>query len=168
MDQGQRLARSSPVLHFIRLPLWMSCGFWTTGPMFEIDLLRVCRVKRTAGVSSRSFTVTNKSKSLTCTVASSFVCASPLAVTTVVGFLEALTVSNSAEFRSFLLNMCVLAPESTTNCLPSGFMGDGSSKLHSLAGEKKVVLSVSLSFKMFLANLHASPRAHRSCLSISS
>ena len=30
---------------------------------------------------------------------------------------------------------------------------------------KKVDLSVSLSFKMFLANLHACPRAHRSCLS---
>ena len=39
--------------------------------------------------SSRSFTVTNKSNSLTYTVASSFVCTSPLAVTIVVGlFVE--------------------------------------------------------------------------------
>ena len=44
--------------------------------------------ERTAGVSSRSFMVTKKSNSLTYTVASSFVCTSLLAVTTVVGFLR--------------------------------------------------------------------------------
>ena len=46
--------------------------------------------ERTACVSSRSITVTNKSNSLTYTVASSFICTSPLAVTTVVGLLETL------------------------------------------------------------------------------
>ena len=45
-----------------------------------------------------SFTVTNKSDSLTYTVASSFVCTSPVAVTTVVGLFKTLTVANSAEF----------------------------------------------------------------------
>ena len=63
--------------------------------------------------------------------------------------------------------MCMLALESTDS-LSSGFIADGRGKLHSLVGEKKVALSVSLSFKMFLASLHASPRAHRSSLSISS
>ena len=67
----------------------------------------------------------------------------------VVWFSETFTVSNSADFRSFLLNMCIDAPES------------------SLVGEKKVALSVSSSFKMFLASFHASPRAHRSCLAAS-
>ena len=82
-------------------------------------------------------------------------------------FSETLTVSNSAEFRSFLLNMCMLAPESTTNVPSSRSIVDGAGKLHSLVGEK-VALSVSLSMKNSLANLHASPRAHRSCLSASS
>ena len=39
-------------------------------------------------MSSRSFTLTKISNSLTCTVVSSFVCTSPLAVITVMGFLE--------------------------------------------------------------------------------
>ena len=92
-------------------------------------------------MSSRSFTVTHKCNSVTYNVASSLVCTSPLAVTTVVG---SLADSKSAEFRSFLLNMCTLALESTTNCHSSGFMEDGASKLHSLVGEKTVALSVSL------------------------
>ena len=106
------------VLHFIRLPSLMSCGFcplvqWMEYPWSSQSFPS----KKTAGVSSRSFTVTNKSNSLTYTIASSFVCTSPMAVTTVVGLSETLAVSNSAALRSFLLNMCMLAPESTTNSL---------------------------------------------------
>ena len=83
------------------------------------DPRRAARVKRTAGVPSRSITVTNKSNSLTFTVDSSLVCTSPLAVT-VVGFLDILTVSNPAKLRSFLLTICILAPESATDSLSSG------------------------------------------------
>ena len=90
-------------------------------------------------MSSRSFTVTNKSNSLTCTVVSSFVCASPLAVTTVVEPLETFTVSNSAAFRSLLLSMCVDAPESTTNYLSSGFVSDRAGRHQTSVGEKNVV-----------------------------
>ena len=64
--------------------------------------------------------------------------------------------------------MCMVAPESTTNSLFFGFIVDGAGALHSMVGEKKVALSVSLNLKMFLASLHASPRAQRSCLSVSS
>ena len=68
------------------------------------------------GENSRNFfkkhTLTNKSNCLTYTVASSFVCTSPLAVITVVGLLDVLMVCNSAESRSLLLTMCILAPES--------------------------------------------------------
>ena len=39
---------------------------------------------------------------------------------TVVGRLDARTVSSSAEFKSFLLSMCIAAPNSTTNTLSSG------------------------------------------------
>ena len=62
--------------------------------------------------------------------------------------------------------MCMLALESTTNYLSSGFITDGAGRHHSLVGEKKVALFFSLSFKILLANLHASPRAHRFCLSV--
>ena len=47
---------------------------------------------------------------------------------TVVGFLDSLTVSISSECRSFLLNMCMDAPESTTNSLSSGFVEDDAVK----------------------------------------
>ena len=68
----------------------------------------------TAGVSSRSITVTNKSNGLTYTVASSLLCTSPLAVITIIGLLDVLMVSNSAESRSLFLTIYMLAPESTT------------------------------------------------------
>ena len=78
------------------------------------------------------------------------------------------TVSNYAELRSFRLNMCIDAPECTTSSLSSGFIADGGGRHHTSESEKKVALSFSLSLKMFLASLHASPRAHRSCLRVSS
>ena len=80
---------------------------------------------RTRGVSSKICTATKSSKSWTYTVASSSVCTSPLVVITVVVFLDARTVSSSAELRSFLLSMCIDAPASATNVLSSGFFEDG-------------------------------------------
>ena len=97
------------------------------------------------GVSSSSVIVTNKSNALTYTVASSLISTSPLTVTTVVGLLEALAVPNSAELRSFLLTLCMLAPEPTTNSLSSGCIVDAASKTHSSVGEKSVAFSFSLS-----------------------
>ena len=122
----------------------------------------------TAGVSSRSFTDKNKSISLTKTVGSSFVCTSPLAVITVVGLFEVVTVSNSAEFKSFLLIMCIDAPESTTNSLSSSSIFDGEGRHHFSVSEKKVDSCFSFSFRIFFASLHAASRAHRSCHSVSS
>ena len=52
----------------------------------------------------------------TFSAASSLVCTSLLAVITVVGLLDVVMVSNSAELRSFLLTICILVPESPTNC----------------------------------------------------
>ena len=60
----------------------------TAGPLTGISVVFAdfFQAIKTAGVSSKICTVTNKSKSLTYTVvASSFVCPSPLAVRTVVG-----------------------------------------------------------------------------------
>ena len=94
------------VSQWISLPFLMRCGFW---PLVHWSLYPNSSQSfpsgRTAGVFSRSITVTNKSNSRMYTVASCFVCTSPLAVTTVVGLLETLTVSNSAELRSVLLNV---------------------------------------------------------------
>ena len=87
---------------------------------------------------------------------------------TVVGLLDVVTVSNSAEFKSFLLIMCIDAPESTTNSLSSGLIVDGEGRHQFSEGEKNVVLYFSFSFRIFLASFHAASRAHRSCHSVSS
>ena len=88
-------------------------------PCFEQSL----RINRIAGVSSSNCTVTNRSRSWTKTCAYSFVCTSPFAVTTVVkGLLDLRKVSISSERKSFLLSMCIEAPESTTNIRSSVFL----------------------------------------------
>ena len=130
------------VSQWIFLPFLMRCGFW---PLVQWRLhpnsSHNFPSERTAGVFSRSITVAKHSNSRTYTVASSFACTSSLAVTTVVGLSEILTVSNSAELRSFLLTICMLAPESTTNTLSSGFIVDAAGKIHSSEGEWNVALS---------------------------
>ena len=65
---------------------------------------------------------------------------------TVVGLLDVVKVSNSAEFKSFLLIMCIDAPEPTTNSLSSGLRVDGASKRQFSEGEKNAVLSFSFNF----------------------
>ena len=118
------------------LPILMRCGFW---PFVQWKLYpkssQSFPSERTAGVFSRSINVTNKSSSLTYTIASSFAGTSPLAVTTIIEFFGILTVSNSALLKSFLLTMCMLAPESATNSLSSEFIVDAASKIHSSEGE---------------------------------
>ena len=95
---------------------------------------------RTGGESSRTCAVTNKSKSLTYTVAASFVCTLPVAVTTVLGFLDTRTVSSCAAFRSFLLGMCMGIPVSTTHFPSSGFIEDGAGRHQTSEGGKNVAL----------------------------
>ena len=96
----------------------MRCGFWLLVHWFVCTWSsRSFSKERIARVSSRNITLTNKSNCLTYIVASSLVCTSPSAVITVVGLLDVLMVSNSAELRSFLLTICMFAPESTTNSL---------------------------------------------------
>ena len=129
---------------------------------------RVFPNESTAGVSSRNITLTNKSNCLTYTVASSLVCTSPLAVITVVELLDVLMVYNSAELRSRLLTICILAQESTTNSLSSGSFVDTARSAHSSAGKLNAALFFSLSLYMFMARFQALLRAHRCCLSVSS
>ena len=87
---------------------------------------------------------------------------------TVIAHLEVVTVSNSADFRSFLLIMCIDAPESTTNSLSSSLILDGEKSHNFYVGEKNVAPSFSFSFRIFCASLHAASRAQCSCHSVSS
>ena len=98
------------------------------------------------------------SNSLTYTVASSCVYTSPLAVLTIVGLHDFVKTSISALLKSFLLIMCIDAPESTTIFLPSGFRVDAGRHLFS-EGEKNVALWCSFNFNTLLASFHAASRA---------
>ena len=115
-------------------------GMWflATRPVITVPKLfaEFSPSERTAGVFSRSITVTNKCNSRTKTVASSFSSTSLLALITMVGFFDILKVSNSALSRSFLLTMCKLAPGSTTNSLSSGFVVGAAGNTHSSEGEQ--------------------------------
>ena len=86
---------------------------------------------------------------------------------TIVGLHEFVKVSISASFKSFLLIICIDAPESTTNSLSSGFNVDAGRHLFS-GGEKNVALSGSFNFNTLLASFHAASRAPCSCHSVSS
>ena len=54
-----------------------------------------------------------------------WLCTSPLAVSTVLGFLDLRRVSSSPELASVWLNMCIDALESITNSRSSGFFEEG-------------------------------------------
>ena len=112
----------------------------------------------TAGVFSRTFIVKNISNSFTYTIASSCVCTSQLAVMTIVGLHDFVKVSISALLKSFLLIMCIDAPESTTNSRSSGLGVDAGKHLLS-EGEKNAALSRSFNFNTLLASFHAASRA---------
>ena len=104
---------------------------------------------------------------MTYTVASSCVCTSPLADMTIVGLHDFVKVSISASLKSFLLIICIDAPESTTNSRSSGLRFDAGRHLFS-EGEKNVALSRSFKFSTRLASFHAASRAPCSCHSVSS
>ena len=87
---------------------------------------------------------------------------------TVVGFRDTLTVSSSAAFRSFQPTRCTEAPESTSNSHFSCFVEDGARKNQTSEGEKNTAFCLSLSVCILLAQYHASLRAHRSCVDVSS
>ena len=90
-----------------------------------------------------------------------------LAVMTVVGLHDFVKVSISASLRSFLLIMCIDAPESTTNSLSSGFNVDAGRHLFS-GDEKNAALSCSFNLNTFLDSFHAASRAPCSCHYVSS
>ena len=109
----------------------------TTGPVVGIPMILAERPKeRTAGVSSRSIILTSKVQFFDI-------------FRGVVGLLDVLMVSNSAELKSFSLTICILAPESTTNSLSSGSFVDAAGSAHSSAVKQNVALSFSLNLYAF-------------------
>ena len=92
----------------------------------------------------------------------------PLAVMTVVGHLEIITISTSAEFKSFLLIMSTDASESTTNSLSSSLILNGEERHHFSVIEKNAALCFSFNSRLFFASLHTASRAQCSCHSVSS
>ena len=81
-------------------------------------------------------------------MASSCVCTSPLAVMTIVGLHDFVKVSISAKFKSFMLIICIDAPESTTHARSSGLRFDAGMRLFS-EGEKNVFYVSPLIFGYF-------------------
>ena len=162
--QFSRVAKDSSVIFY---ELW----FLTTEPHIGISVIctEFFQVRELPVYLRQALLSRINPIPLTYTVASSFVCTSPLTVTTVVGLFR-----NPQRFplrlssNPFLPSMCIDAPESTKNYLSSGFIADDAGRHQTSAGEKKVAWSSSLSFRALLASLPASPRAHRSCLSVSS
>ena len=77
-------------------------------------------------------------------------------------------VSISASLKSFLLIMCIDAPESTTNSLSSGLRFDGAGRHLFSEGKENTASFFSINFRMLSASLHTASRAHRSCHSVSS
>ena len=98
---------------------------------------------------------------------SSCVCTSPLAVMTIVGLHDFVKESMSALLKSFLLIMCIDAPESTTKSRSSGLRFDASKHIFS-EGEKNVALSCPWNFNTMWTSFHAASRAPCSCHSVSS
>ena len=72
---------------------------------------------------------------------------------TVVGLLDVVKVSNSAEFKSFLLIVCIDAPDSTINSLSSGLRVDGAGRHQFSEGEKNAVSVFSFIFRYILGQL---------------
>ena len=154
-----QIDRMSSLMRYCFWPLTHSKEYLFSSQSFQSH--------NTAGVLSTTLIVKNISNSLTYTVASSGICTSPLAVMTIVGLHDFVKVSISASLKSFLLIMCIDAPESTTNSLSLGFNVDAGRHLFS-GDEKNAALSCSFNLKTFLASFHAASRAPNSCHSVSS
>ena len=86
----------------------------------------------------------------------------------IVGLHDFVKVSISASLKSFLLIICIDAPESTTNSRSSGVRVDDVGRHLFSEGEKNVVLSYSYNFNTLLVSLHAASPAPYSCHSFSS
>ena len=87
---------------------------------------------------------------------------------TIVGLHDFVKVSISASLKSFLLIMCIDAPESTTNSRFSSIRFDAGKHLFSEDEKHSCSFSFSLNFNTLLGSFHAASRAPCSCHSVSS
>ena len=166
MNHEPQVVHKFDILQSIRLPFLMRCGFWPLDQwcLYQWSSQSVSN-ERTAGVSSRSIPLTNKSNCLTYTVASSLVCTSPLAV---VGLLDVLMVSNSGELTSLLLTLCIIRSRVKNKLSFRWFFRWRSREHPFLRGKLECNLAFSLTLNSFLSSFQAFIRAHRCCHSLSS
>ena len=165
---GTTIGTKFSVLQIIRIPFPWDVVFdhWSIRrntrfhrKTFQSTILLAC---------FRILPVKNIPNSFTYTIASSCVCTSPLAVMTIAGPHDFVKVSISALLRSFLLIMCIDAPESTTNSRSSSLRFDANKHQFS-EGEKNVALSRSIKLKNTIETAsNAASRAPCSCHSVSS
>ena len=143
---GTTIGTMFSVLHCIRIPFLMSCGFWPLINSYEYPCSsQSFQSDKTAGVSSRTFIV-KKNPTLWRKLW-------PLHASALRHWLSwpSLDFSTSPKYpiqrnsSPFLLIMCIDAPESTTNSLSSGFRVNGAGR-HFSEGEKNVVLFFSFNF----------------------
>ena len=168
IDQEQRMVRSSKNCN------WLFCHFgwvvvfdrWSSGRSAH-DLRRASQVKELR-VFLQEASLSRTSPILWHFPWLLLLFAPRFAVITVVGLLDVLMVSTSAELRSLLLTICMLAPESTTNSFSSSFMVDAAGIIHSFCTRTEWSFVLFFELVNVLARFHALPRAHRSCLSVSS
>ena len=150
---GTTIGTQLSVSHCIRIPFLTGCVCWP--PIYSWEYPFASQrfpSDNIVDVFSMTFIVKNMSNSLTSTVATSCVCTYPLEVLTIVGLHDFVKVSISASLKSFLLIMCIDAPESTTNSHSSGFNVDAGRHLFS-EGEKNIALSCSFSFQHIFGQL---------------
>ena len=103
---GTTIGTKFSVLHRIRIPFLNEMWFLTVDPLVRISVfIAKLSERQDCWRILEDFIVKNISNSLTYTIASSCVCTSPLAVMTIVGLLDVVTVSNSAEFTFFANNV---------------------------------------------------------------
>ena len=115
-----------PALHLLSPNLWVEKDVRVSN-----KTLRNCHRKKSPKKKTTHTQTAHKNqshrrhtphKSWTYTCASSFVCTSPFAVTTIIRFLDLHKISILSKLKSLLLNMCIEAPEPTTNKRSSVFL----------------------------------------------
>ena len=112
---GTKIGTKFSVLHCILIPFVMRCGFCPLTIQENIRFYRTAFLATILLACFRGLSVRNISNSWTYTVACSCVCTSPLALMTIVRLHDFVKVSISTSLKSFLLIICIDAPESTTN-----------------------------------------------------
>ena len=135
-NPGTTIGTKCSVLHKILFPIFGQMWFLTAGPLIGKKCSsQTLANDRTASVPSSICRVTKSSRWLN--IYRCFLVRLHFSTGCYYrcGFPEFSRVSSSPELKSFLLSMCIDAPESTTNSRSSGFFEEGAGITHASAGK---------------------------------